>query len=263
MCRIDEHITKQCRVCEQSKPIEQFKRCGKTKAGNPRHDTICKECQKVKDTAYRAGLNQEQQARYKDLFYKHNKAKSDSRPQKTDIWFHECSRCGAVRLCKEPPKHKRCPECIEYLKAYKKAEPLFPVGSARECIECGGLFKVESKGKALCSEECLVIRQKRWERKYKNQIGRSHESRARKAGVLVMYNIKSLKVFQRDKWRCQMCGCKVQKKDIYADNAAEIDHIVPISKGGPHTYSNVQTLCRKCNNHVKGSEYVGQLVLAL
>ena len=40
------------------------------------------------------------------------------------------------------------------------------------------------------------------------------------------------------------------------DNQATLDHIIPLSKNGPHAYYNVQTLCRKCNtkkrNNVKG-----------
>ncbi len=46
-------------------------------------------------------------------------------------------------------------------------------------------------------------------------------------------------VFARDGHRCQYCG-----------GAAEnIDHIVPRSKGGTHTWENVVAACRPCNNH--------------
>jgi 5-methylcytosine-specific restriction endonuclease McrA len=44
-------------------------------------------------------------------------------------------------------------------------------------------------------------------------------------------------VFARDGHRCQYCG-----------NAAEsIDHVVPRSRGGPHTWENVVAACRPCN----------------
>lgn len=74
--------------------------------------------------------------------------------------------------------------------------------------------------------------------------------------------VRPEKVFNRDKWQCKICRCKVQKKNIYKDNAAEIDHILPISLGGVHTYTNVQTLCRKCNLF-KSNRLIGQLILAL
>ena len=45
-------------------------------------------------------------------------------------------------------------------------------------------------------------------------------------------------VFARDGHRCQYCG-----------SAAEnIDHVVPRSRGGTHTWDNVVAACRPCNN---------------
>ncbi len=76
----------------------------------------------------------------------------------------------------------------------------------------------------------------------------------------IVHNVSPVKVFQRDKWKCCNCGCKVQKVNILADNAAELDHVVPLSLEGPHSYSNVQTLCRRCNQ-AKSNNYKGQLVL--
>lgn len=46
-------------------------------------------------------------------------------------------------------------------------------------------------------------------------------------------------IYNRDGHRCRKCGR--YNKDL------EIDHIVPISKGGKSTYDNLQTLCRRCN----------------
>lgn len=44
-------------------------------------------------------------------------------------------------------------------------------------------------------------------------------------------------VFARDDHRCQYCG-----------GAAEnIDHVIPRSRGGPHTWENVVAACRPCN----------------
>jgi 5-methylcytosine-specific restriction endonuclease McrA len=44
-------------------------------------------------------------------------------------------------------------------------------------------------------------------------------------------------VFARDGHRCQYCG-----------RVAEcLDHVIPRSKGGPHTWENVVASCRACN----------------
>ena len=45
-------------------------------------------------------------------------------------------------------------------------------------------------------------------------------------------------VFAHDKWMCVYCRSK---------RRLEIDHIIPISKGGADDRSNLQTLCRTCN----------------
>jgi 5-methylcytosine-specific restriction endonuclease McrA len=49
-------------------------------------------------------------------------------------------------------------------------------------------------------------------------------------------------VFERDKGVCGICLTPVDPASKW-----EIDHIVPISKGGPHAYANVQLSHRRCN----------------
>ena len=45
-------------------------------------------------------------------------------------------------------------------------------------------------------------------------------------------------VFARDAWACQYCG-----------RAAEnVDHVIPRSLGGTHTWDNVVAACRRCNS---------------
>jgi 5-methylcytosine-specific restriction endonuclease McrA len=44
-------------------------------------------------------------------------------------------------------------------------------------------------------------------------------------------------VFARDDHRCQYCG----------DRAETLDHVVPRSRGGTHTWENVVAACRPCN----------------
>ena len=44
-------------------------------------------------------------------------------------------------------------------------------------------------------------------------------------------------VFARDQGRCQYCG----------KTAESIDHVMPRSKGGGHSWENVVACCRRCN----------------
>lgn len=44
-------------------------------------------------------------------------------------------------------------------------------------------------------------------------------------------------VFARDGWVCQYCG-------LTAEN---VDHVIPKSKGGEHSWENVVAACKRCN----------------
>lgn len=55
-------------------------------------------------------------------------------------------------------------------------------------------------------------------------------------------------IYERDGYKC--CNCGVSGR--YAQ--LEIDHIMPIAKGGKSTFDNLQTLCHKCNVE-KGNTY--------
>lgn len=57
-------------------------------------------------------------------------------------------------------------------------------------------------------------------------------------------------VLKRDGYRCRICGRSAN------DGARlEVDHIIPISKGGKTELSNLQTLCWDCNRG-KGSQFM-------
>ena len=44
-------------------------------------------------------------------------------------------------------------------------------------------------------------------------------------------------VFARDEWTCQYCAAP----------AENLDHVIPRSRGGTHTWENVVAACRRCN----------------
>ncbi len=54
-------------------------------------------------------------------------------------------------------------------------------------------------------------------------------------------------VFARDDHRCQYCGAR----------AENLDHVVPRSRGGAHTWDNVVASCRRCNTR-KGDRLPGE-----
>lgn len=87
---------------------------------------------------------------------------------------------------------------------------------------------------------------------------------ARRARIrsLPRESIDPLEVFERDRWRCHMCGSKTPRRlrGSLDDAAPELDHVVPLALGGSHTWSNVACACRSCNG-TKGAKALGQLHL--
>lgn len=56
-------------------------------------------------------------------------------------------------------------------------------------------------------------------------------------------------VFDRDGWLCRACSIPTPKelRGEYAHNSPELDHVIPLSRGGDHSFENTQCLCRSCN----------------
>lgn len=76
----------------------------------------------------------------------------------------------------------------------------------------------------------------------------THARRTHKEAAAVE-EISSRRVYERDGWICQLCGESVDKTlRNRHPMMASLDHIVPVSKGGAHTYDNVQLAHLSCNN---------------
>jgi 5-methylcytosine-specific restriction endonuclease McrA len=54
--------------------------------------------------------------------------------------------------------------------------------------------------------------------------------------------MKRLRIYMRDKFRCQYCGDKKAAGDL------TLDHILPRSRGGDNSPVNIVTACVSCNN---------------
>lgn len=105
------------------------------------------------------------------------------------------------------------------------------------CIRCGVPFCVHSEAgiASYCSPRCQRSDGKARRRAIK-----------RDAYVAHVYRIR---IFERDKWTCRLCGKKTrQDKTVPHPLAPVIDHIVPLSKGGTHEPANTQCAHFLCNS---------------
>jgi len=172
---------------------------------------------------------------------------------KTEKSIRRCKVCGEeitgrlVYCSDECRKEKARRSNVNYNKQRKTLKK-------RLCKECTSVFVPEygNKRREFCSDICL----KRY-----NRDNRKAKEKAKENDVYYEY-VNPLKVFKRDGWRCQLCGKKLNPRNRgkIKDNAPELDHIIPWSKGGEHSYRNTQCACRKCNGD-KGAKERGQLRL--
>lgn len=74
--------------------------------------------------------------------------------------------------------------------------------------------------------------------------------------------VNPIMVFDRDGWRCQLCKKATPRRlrGTHNDRAPELDHIIPVSLGGEHSYRNTQCACRACNQ-TKSNKPMGQMLL--
>lgn len=75
-----------------------------------------------------------------------------------------------------------------------------------------------------------------WDAKYRSLRKQSGEQ------------IDPVEVFARDGWVCGICTEPIDPERSYPDQRmASLDHVIPLSKDGEHTWSNVQAAHLDCN----------------
>ena len=174
------------------------------------------------------------------------------------VWFRDCAVCGVPFVAHRSNTSLCSAECKRW-----RAPPM-----ARACKWCGDNYQPGSGGGrqspycgAACAKASSAEQARRYRGNYRRENGNTNSrKKARLLGV-AYEPIKAGRVFERDGWRCQICGKDTPKgrRGTRYSNAPELDHRVPMSKGGPHTYSNVQCACRACNGRKSNRSSVGQL----
>ena len=71
--------------------------------------------------------------------------------------------------------------------------------------------------------------------------------RAQKRGTQVE-TVRPAEIYERDSWVCGICEGAVDASLAHPDPmSASLDHVVPLAKGGTHTWDNLQLAHLRCN----------------
>lgn len=69
--------------------------------------------------------------------------------------------------------------------------------------------------------------------------------------------VSRVRIFERDKWKCRLCGKKVKRDAVVPHPRAPVlDHVLPLARGGTHEPANVQLACFMCNAHKRDGLYL-------
>jgi hypothetical protein len=167
------------------------------------------------------------------------------------------------------PKEKNCVNCGELFVDASRALNRKYCGECvftRDCLGCGVEMILDPmlknhREKKVCSKGCGNTLRKIYTDKQARWRASSHKRRVKIRGA-EYERFDIIKVFERDSWRCHICGVKTlkSKRGTRHPKAPELDHIVTLKEGGHHKISNVACACCKCNN-TKGSTSHGQMNL--
>lgn len=116
------------------------------------------------------------------------------------------------------------------------------------CVVCNSIFVGKNKRQCCCSPECT--------RRHSNKTS-SRRKDARVKGKVVDRDITLDKLYARDYGICHICGGLCDWNDIEmkgewtiaGDAYPSIDHVIPLARGGVHSWENVKLAHRICNSH--------------
>lgn len=118
----------------------------------------------------------------------------------------------------------------------------------KRCACCGKSFHSLNVKRIYCSDTC-----KRTQTRRNNPKSQSYRGRCRRHGVHYDSSVKREKILKRDGLTCRICGKLCDPNDkrwgSLGPDYPTLDHIIPLAKGGTHTWDNVQCACAMCNSY--------------
>lgn len=178
-------------------------------------------------------------------------------PPAPTVYIKNCCKCGelfettysATINCKRS-------ECItkrHALSTFLKSRYTDSDGN-RTCRFCCNKFGYERfYSVEVCNSELCIQKRQKEKDEIRRQYKREQTSKAWHIRRAIKnnrkhFNVVRKEVFIRDGYRCQLCKRKT-RPDYHFNHPLypNLDHIIPLARGGEHAMTNLQCLCRECN----------------
>lgn len=200
------------------------------------------------------------------------------------LTLRPCDQCGQT-ISGRPDRRFCGLRCKSQWHAARK--PSMAVTGPRPCQFCGWTFFATNAGHRFCSQQCAQAQKglqdgrrvscgrftvilwsdcadcgRTWPSTFaqasrcpscsvshRRAVKRMRNAFRRGAPSISGQVVTDSEIFERDGWRCQLCGDPVLPfiKGLHPRQAS-IDHIVPVSKGGEHVAANLQLAHLGCNS---------------
>lgn len=138
-----------------------------------------------------------------------------------------CDECQTSRGSTFQWTNVCSPICVDCQKPREYGEN---TRSGKRCSECHGPYEIMIK-------------------RSQNRAGKARRRAKKKGAPRIEGGITLRKIAARDNDECHICGDAVQWNDSPQGNwYPSMDHVIPLAKGGCHTFDNIKLAHRWCNS---------------
>jgi 5-methylcytosine-specific restriction endonuclease McrA len=228
---------KKCSVCSAEKALDNFHRNKNSKDG---HVNRCKECV----SAYKSGWYKANSESVKASAKKYRKENRDRIRETEKRWVEK--NADRVRENKRNWHKKNSEHVVSKVREWVSANP----------------ERAQENGRRWAKDNPDKIREsrRRWKASNQDKVSAAvSRRRAAKQNALVDADISILGLRKRDGDQCAYCDNSLifGKTNGYEPLKATIDHVLPLSLGGEHSWDNVVLACSACNSS-KGNRLLSE-----
>lgn len=157
-------------------------------------------------------------------------------------WLGECRWCGKVMASGS----QSCNACSDKrLLVIKKIRTRIKWLLPKQCVNCGRMFNRFDQGSSCDECKRAIDRQSRILRRLRKKANGVYDSG-------IDYKV----LFEQANGQCAICRMACDNPSVWIGwdgktwmpNAPTLDHIIPLARGGTHTWGNVQLACASCNS---------------